>query len=79
MSADEIIKFKQMLDDGIINQAEFNRKKADILGINKEASQSGSDGLQTQKTLNVVGIVLLLAFAALALYMAVGASSISFQ
>ena len=31
--ADDIRKYKQLLDDGIITQDEFNRKKALILGI----------------------------------------------
>lgn len=32
-SADEIRKFKQLLDDGIITQEEFNEKKKQLLGI----------------------------------------------
>ena len=32
-SADEILKFKQLLDAGIISQEEFNKKKAQLLGI----------------------------------------------
>lgn len=30
--ADQLRKYKQLLDDGIINQAEFDAKKAEILG-----------------------------------------------
>ncbi|MCI8482409.1 MAG: SHOCT domain-containing protein [Clostridia bacterium] len=30
-SADEIMKFKQLLDDGIITQEEFERKKKELL------------------------------------------------
>ncbi len=30
-SADEIMKFKQLLDDGIITQEEFERKKQELL------------------------------------------------
>ena len=32
-SADEIRKFKQLLDDGIITQEEFNVKKKQLLGL----------------------------------------------
>jgi len=31
--ADEILKYKQLLDNGIITQEEFNSKKKDILGL----------------------------------------------
>lgn len=31
--ADEILKFKQLFDDGIINETEFNIKKKELLGI----------------------------------------------
>jgi len=31
--ADEIKKYKQLLDDGIITQDEFNKKKRAILGF----------------------------------------------
>ena len=31
--ADELIKFKQLLDSGVINQAEFDAKKKEILGL----------------------------------------------
>lgn len=31
--ADEILKYKSLLDSGIITQEEFNKKKKDILGI----------------------------------------------
>lgn len=31
--ADEILKFKKLLDDGIINQAEFEAKKKQLLGM----------------------------------------------
>lgn len=52
MSADEIIKFKQMLDDGIITQYEFNRKKANILGseipvsVEEEIKNSRIEGIK---------------------------------
>ena len=32
-SADEIIKYKKLMDDGIITQAEFDKVKREILGI----------------------------------------------
>ncbi|GHU68511.1 hypothetical protein FACS189447_10950 [Spirochaetia bacterium] len=32
-SADELAKFKKLLDDGILTQEEFDKKKAQILGI----------------------------------------------
>lgn len=32
-SADELIKFKELLDSGVINQEEFDAKKKQILGI----------------------------------------------
>lgn len=32
-SADEIIKFKKLLDDGIITQEEFDKKKKQLLGV----------------------------------------------
>lgn len=32
-SADEILKFKTLLDQGIITQDEFNKKKAELLGL----------------------------------------------
>lgn len=32
-SADEIRKFKQLLDDGIITEEEFNKKKTDLLNM----------------------------------------------
>ena len=31
-AADEIVKFKKLLDDGIITQEEFNKKKKDLIG-----------------------------------------------
>ena len=32
-AADEILKFKQLLDAGVITQEEFNAKKAQLLGL----------------------------------------------
>lgn len=32
-AADEIMKFKQLLDNGIINQDEFDKKKNELLNI----------------------------------------------
>ena len=32
-AADEIIKFKQLLDAGVISQEEFDKKKAELLGL----------------------------------------------
>ena len=32
-SADELIKFKELLDSGVINQEEFDTKKKQILGV----------------------------------------------
>lgn len=32
-TADEIMKFKQLLDDGIINQDEFDKKKNELLNL----------------------------------------------
>lgn len=32
-AADEILKFKNLLDQGIINQEEFDKKKKELLGI----------------------------------------------
>ena len=32
-SADEILKFKTLLDQGIINQEEFDKKKKELLGL----------------------------------------------
>ncbi len=31
--ADEILKYKELLDDGIISQEEFDAKKRQILGL----------------------------------------------
>ncbi|MCL2765606.1 MAG: SHOCT domain-containing protein [Treponema sp.] len=31
--ADELIKFKKLLDDGVLTQEEFDKKKAQILGL----------------------------------------------
>ncbi|MDY5798016.1 MAG: SHOCT domain-containing protein, partial [Eubacteriales bacterium] len=32
-SADEIMKFKELLDSGVITQEEFDAKKKEILGV----------------------------------------------
>ena len=32
-AADEILKFKNLLDQGIINQEEFDKKKKELLGV----------------------------------------------
>ena len=32
-AADEIVKFKKLLDDGIISQEEFDAKKKQLLGL----------------------------------------------
>ena len=32
-SADEIMKFKELLDSGVITQEEFNEKKKELLGV----------------------------------------------
>ncbi|MDP4143233.1 MAG: SHOCT domain-containing protein [Bacillota bacterium] len=32
-AADELVKFKKLLDDGVINQDEFNTKKKQLLGL----------------------------------------------
>ena len=37
-TADEIRKFKKLLDDGIINQREFNEKKEQLLGLTSSLS-----------------------------------------
>lgn len=32
-SADELLKFKSLLDQGVITQEEFNKKKKELLGL----------------------------------------------
>ena len=32
-AADEILKYKQLLDAGVITQEEFDKKKAELLGL----------------------------------------------
>ena len=48
-SADEILKFKKLMDEGIISQAEFDAKKKQLLGL------SGIKEIDTPKETVVIG------------------------
>lgn len=60
MSADEIIKYKKLLDDGIITQEEFNLKRDQIMGDkpanNAELSKEDEQKLKTFLGIFIIGL-----------------------
>lgn len=80
MSADEIIKFQQMLKDGIINKDEFERKKAEILGTKPPLTQAEKEAIKKHETIkNVIAVAALLCLVGVVLYMSNGAASMRFR
>ena len=60
-TADEIQKFKDLLDQGVITQEEFDKKKEELLNNQTSASQSQSSGMNA-KTTSVVAYITWIGF-----------------
>ena len=72
--ADEILKFKNLMDQGIISEEEFNKKKAEILNIKSRQEVSNiktSEHIKNQQKNQAKGCLGCLGFIILVIFIGV--------